>query len=709
VREGLLWSAAGALTCGLPLAETLSAGEGHVRAPAALKSATPMNQPTIRRAILVLLLAITACSAHAAAPPVMEPPDSALERTIQDKTSQLAAALTALGARQVADDRLVDAEVFHKAAVWVTTQKEWYKDYAKWTPMVLDRGLKRAAQLAAGDAPWQRQPGHVVRAYRSAIDGSVQPYAVILPKDYPGDSKKWRLDLILHGRDDTLAEVKFIHQSDTDAAAPDQAYVELHVYGRGNNGYRWAGERDAFEALDAFTASERKTHGRSTIDPDRIVLRGFSMGGAGAWHLGLHYPSAWCSCSPGAGFTSTFGLSKEKPGPLPDYIAKCIASYDAVEYSENVFDVPTVAYGGEIDPQLEASKEIEAVVKPMGLPATFLVGPGMAHKYHPDSLKAIMLLQRQHAELGRPPYPPQVRFVTRTPRYGHCYWVDVLRQEHQYDRSLVDAHWLNEAGYQVKTENVQTLQLTLPADWVGRKEVPIQIDGKKVAALLSAPGDRAVMLLEKSPAGWAEIDPAKWSADALEGRWKTPGLTGPIDDAFTGPFLCVRGTGKPWNQAAAKYIDADLARFGQEWSKWMRGQLPMKDDTTITEDDLQHKNLVLFGDPASNALIAKALPHLPLKWTKNEIVLGGETFSPANHVPAMIFPSPFASGGVARYVVLNSGHTFHTPQFKDTNRMLYPRLGDFAVLKVGISDSDPIAMEVAKAGLFDEQWQTAGK
>jgi predicted esterase len=683
--------------------------------PLQLNSERCMSQPFSRLspALLVLLLTLAAIPAHAAAPPGMEPPDAALEGSIRDKTDQLGAALASLHEQKVADDQLVDVEVFRKAAVWVATEKEWYKDYAKWTPGALDRGLKRAEQLKAGNSPWLKR-GHAVRGYRSAIDGSVQPYAVILPKNYPGDSKLWRLDLILHGRDDTLAEVKFIHQNDTDASAPEQPYVELHVYGRGNNGYRWAGERDTFEALDAFTAAERRAYGRSTIDSERIVLRGFSMGGAGAWHLGLHFPGCWCSCSPGAGFTSTFGLSKEKPGPLPDYIAQCIAGYDAVNYAENVFDVPTVAYGGEIDPQLQASKEIEAVVKPMGLAATFLVGPGMAHKYHPDSLKQIMRLQAEHAERGRPAFPAEVRFVTRTPRYGACYWVDVLRQEHQYDRSFVDARWLNDAGYQINTENVRTLQLSLPADWAGRKAVSIQIDGKAINAAPStgsgqAPSTHregpATVLLERSAAGWARIDPAQWSADASHGRWKTPGLTGPIDDAFTGPFLCVRGTGKPWNAAAGRYIEADLDRFKQEWAKWMRGELPLKDDSAVTEEDLQQRDIILFGDPSSNALIAKSLPHLPLKWTKDELTLGGETFRAADHVPALIFPSPFAAAGMARYVVLNSGHTFHTPQFKDTNRMLYPRLGDWAALKVGTSEADPTAMEVAKAGLFDEQWR----
>ena len=87
---------------------------------------------------------------------------------------------------------------------------------------VLDRGLLRASQQARGEPPWLSRAGQtVVRAYRSRIDGSVQPYAVTFPADYGKDRKKhWRLDVVLHGRNDGLTEVAFLHQHDGDQPAP---------------------------------------------------------------------------------------------------------------------------------------------------------------------------------------------------------------------------------------------------------------------------------------------------------------------------------------------------------------------------------------------------------------------------------------------------------------------------------------------------------
>ena len=41
----------------------------------------------------------------------------------------------------------------------------------------------------------------------------------------------------------------------------------------------------------------------------------------------------------------------------------------------------------------------------------------------------------------------------------------------------------------------------------------------------------------------------------------------------------------------------------------------------------------------------------------------------------MIYPNPLDP---TRYVVVNSGHTFGEKEFKGTNALLYPRLGDYA-------------------------------
>ena len=90
--------------------------------------------------------------------------------------------------------------------------------------------------------------------------------------------------------------------------------------------------------------------------------------------------------------------------------------------------------------------------------------------------------------------------------------------------------------------------------------------------------ERPAIVLGKRGGQWAYLG----ELDRLELDGKRPGLQGPIDDAFTAPFLCVRGTGAAWNPAVQAWAEASLKRFAYEWSRFFRGELPVKDDTAVT-------------------------------------------------------------------------------------------------------------------------------
>ena len=113
-------------------------------------------------------------------------------------------------------------------------------------------------------------------------------------------------------------------------------------------------------------------------------------------------------------------------------------------------------------------------------------------------------------------------------------------------------------------------------------------------------------------------------------------------------------------------------------------------------------SIVLFGDPSSNPEIAKVLPKLPITWTNEKLIVNGVEYDSRTHLPVMIYPKPDTH---TKYVVLNSGHTFKEADLKGTNALLYPRLGDWAVIKPTPTAKDPAAYEVVAAGLFDENWQ----
>jgi hypothetical protein len=179
-------------------------------------------------------------------------------------------------------------------------------------------------------------------------------------------------------------------------------------------------------------------------------------------------------------------------------------------------------------------------------------------------------------------------------------------------------------------------------------------------------------------------------------------LQGPIDDAFMQPFVCVKGTGTPWTKSHTDWANWTLKRFDREFDKWLRGRIPVVNDKSVTGEQITEKNLILFGDPGSNAMIAKVIAKLPIKWTKDAIVVGGKTYDPATHGISLIYPNPL---NPRRYVVINSGHTFHERDFKASNSWLFPRLGDIAVQKFTKNKKGGYDEKVVWAALFNPSWR----
>jgi hypothetical protein len=636
-----------------------------------------------------------------APPPVTKPDEVALEQ-IRLKTQKLNAEVARLRAAKVPDDVVIEVEVYARAAENIVRFDEWFsKDSVKWTQTTLDRGLERAKQAEGGKAPWRDEAGRwVCRAYRSLVDRSVQPYAVLLPADYTADAKKkWRLDIVLHGRDGSLTEPKFLAQHDSTRLAPKGlGYVQLEVYGRGNNAYRWAGEMDVFEAFIDFLRSEEARSRRDSIDQTRMVLRGFSMGGAGTWHIGLHHPSAFCVIGPGAGFTTTHGYVGGLPNPLPDYQEKCLRIYDAQRYAENAFDVPVVAYSGEKDAQKKAADNIEAALTgfPGKLRFTHLVAPGLEHQQPPDWQAKCEAEYRKYADTGRKS-PDRVRFVTYTPRYGQCDWVTIDALQTTYEKAVVDVT-RDGNTFAATTTNVRGLLLT-PLDH--RAAGTVTLDGQK----FDAPAGVAYAFTRVGD---------KWAVGPETGKGltrrllrggasdrKRMGLQGPIDDAFMSTFEVTAPWAAGWHPATDRHAKAADARFAAVWDRYFRGTLPRPKAGVKWGPNAPVPNEVLFGDPQSNPKIAAVLPHLPITWTKERLVVNGVEYDAATHLPVLIYPHP----DTGRYVVLNTGHTFGEADLKGTNALLYPRLGDWAVVRPKPTDRDPAAVEVVAAGLFDDDWR----
>ena len=424
--------------------------------------------------------------------------------------------------------------------------------------------------------------------------------------------------------------------------------------------------------------------------------------------MGLKHPDRFVALGPYCGYVDTHRFSETplpnfvKVGPLPEHQELGLHMLDSIDYAANASVVPAIACMGEKDIFFQAHVLMADAMQREGLTMINLISPGTGHVIDPVTHAEQMRRIGVYVDRGLNHAPTELRFVTWTLKYGRCHWLQLLGLDQHYSRAEISAKLRDDVieiaepknitrfsinrfalpkSLKLKSVRVGATELTLP-DFVGAKSNPIVIVRQGNAWQLAGE-------LEQTP---------------LSG--KRPGMQGPIDDAFTSPFLCVRGTGQPWNPAVQVHADASLKRFADEWHHYFRGELPIKEDSAVSEDDVRTKNLILFGDPGSNSWITKTLPKLPLTWTKDSLHLGGKEYAAANHLPALIAPNPLP-GASDRYVVLNSGHTFREAELAKVNYLLFPRWGDWAVVRLDANRAaaEPLTDNVLQAGYFNEQWQ----
>ncbi len=355
----------------------------------------------MNRAILLVLAAVASAAAQSrpVPPPGIEVP-AADRKALEAGLTRLAAKIAKLPPSPLVHD----VRIFHDAVLYALTYDEFLKpEEIMKARDHLARGEERADALAKGDAPWTRQTGLVVRGYESKIDGSTQPYGLVIPANWsPKVPHKWRLDAWFHGRSEALTEVNFLWDRQRNAGQFTPAdTIVLHLYGRYCNANKMAGEVDLFEAL----ADVKKKY---RIDDNRIAVRGFSMGGAAAWHFAAHYAGRWAAAAPGAGFSETpvflDVFQKEKVNP-PWWEKKLWRMYDATEYAANLYNLPVVAYSGENDRQKQAADIMAEYMAKEGLTMTHVIGPGMGHAYHPSSIVEINRRMDEIVAKGREAYP----------------------------------------------------------------------------------------------------------------------------------------------------------------------------------------------------------------------------------------------------------------------------------------------------------------
>lgn len=653
---------------------------------------------------LFAALTLLATAARADAPPSKDadPWRKSIESRLHPLQRRLA---TFRSDPNITPDHQADAQIFVKSIHWALDLEPTLDDKGRsLVEKALTRAQERVDALADGQRPWASRRGRLVRGFISDVDGSTQPYGLVVPARYDPETPT-RLDVVLHGSQravgmgELLFMTAFDQGDDAGSAAPDVNYIEVHPLGRlGENAYRFEGETDVDEAIESVCRNYR-------IDRRRIVLRGSSLGGVGTWQLGLKRPDRYAALGPIAGPVDTIEFAASpwphfvRLEPLTPWQKTMLHMVDAIDYTANAGMVPVVALMGDKDPYFSSHLLIEKEFQKEGIPFVGLVDRGAGHGVTAKAFQEQLRRLDAPAAKGIDPAPRHIRFVTWTLKFPRCHWVEILGLEEHYRRAEVDAR-VQDDGSIVIAEPVNITRIAIRPPRFDR--IPPRrslVIGKSNLALPSGDGP---VVVERRDGKWAIAD----DGDKVDAHAKRPGLQGPIDDAFATRFLCVRGTGKPWNPAVGVWADASLNRFASEWKRHYRGDLPIKNDVDVTPHDVRRSNLILFGDPGSNRWIADFLPKLPLQWTREELKFAGQRYASADHAVQLIFPNPMP-GAEGRYVVLNSGHTYHDAELR-FSYMVFPRVGDWAIVKAGANPPrtpiPSVSETILVSGFFDEEW-----
>ena len=155
-----------------------------------------------------------------------------------------------------------------------------------------------------------KDPQQIKTLKRRVTKTVTTQYLIYLPKDYEAQSKKrWPLMLFLHGageRGTNIAKVA-VH-GPPKLVKQGRDFPFIIVSPQCPNGERW--DNDVLLALLDEVGEKYR------VDESRVYLTGLSMGGYGAWSLGLTHPERFAAIAPICGGGNPRTAEKLKGLPI---------------------------------------------------------------------------------------------------------------------------------------------------------------------------------------------------------------------------------------------------------------------------------------------------------------------------------------------------------------------------------------------------------
>jgi pimeloyl-ACP methyl ester carboxylesterase len=495
----------------------------------------------------------------------------------------------------------------------------------------------------------------VVVTFRSDIDGTPQRAGMAGPAAVkPGTG----LPL--------LVELEPASILDLDATVPDgrrhltllgEPAVWLRPGGRGpGTVFQGYGAVDVFEAIDAAAV-------HYPIDRDRISLYGYSMGGAGVWYLASHYPDRFAAIAPMGGYND-YRLWRRPGGltfPLFPWEEPSWKARSAALMLENLRHVGIWmvhgawdrAVGGGVD--VEHARQSARLLDELGIEhrLTELAETGHDTRFMCEPFFGEVL--RWLTTHRRPPSPERVSFRTSELQHHRAYWAEIGQIE-EYGTSAAVEALAGPDEVTVTTDNVR--HLVICPRRTGAAAERLRVDGTEIAGA----DLRQPVGLRRVRGDWqlADVDPAPGE--------KHPGVSGPFGGLFERQTILVTGTIGPAEETFfLDWAARDAARFFKEWNGGVhRGgiagessiDLPILTDVEWLDADrcdteLHAANILAYGTPMSNAVLARFAERLPASVVPNEITVGRRRFSGPGLALIAVFAFP--DDQVSRYLGVHGG------------------------------------------------------
>ncbi len=548
------------------------------------------------------------------------------------------------------------------------------------------------------------------RTFISKIDNSCQYYAVLPPQDYdPGG--EYALILSLHG-----AGVRA--EGQVDAYRPKTWAFVVAPTNRRPFGFDWQdwGRLDALEVLEIA----RRT---LPVDTSRVYLTGHSMGGHGTWHVGLNHPHLFAAMAPEAGWTS-FELY------IPWFLQKgyilgdpravgmrdlALREDKPLNFVENARNLPVFIVHGGVDDNVPTlhSRMFAQRLEELGCDYRYWEVPGRSHWWSDDSLGVSCV-----------DYPEVMDFLAAQSKSRHLSgvefktvnlgtanrtdWFEITAQDEPMAETRISAD-LSPAGphgpggdaelaLRICTRNVSEFTLRPTPDLASCGTVTVEVGGLR----------RRMNLESGTPVTFSKRA-GRFRAGPLRHRGlaKTPGLYGPIKQAYFTPFVLVYGTQS--DRRKGPTTDILLHQAGLQAFQWWRrgnGYVDVIPDTLVTDRIIADYNLILFGGPAENTFVARIMRHLPIRRVTgskgNGIEIGSHLIKGRGLAAEFVYPNPLNPD---RLVVVHMGTDAAGLGISDFFKTLYAGAGlpDYIVYDETVRTKGWAG--VICTGFFDGAWK----